>query len=197
MISALLGKDAALAVVLALLVDMILFMPLTLSVLEFDKHKNHAFGPAFVKIVRGTLLNSFILSIILGVLISAFEFKLTTPVNSFTNLLGAAASPCALFALGSSLAGRPLAKDFKEASYMISLKLFIHPLAMWFAMTYVFDVKPIWATAVILVAALPIAGNIFILAQTYGKYTERSSTAILLSTGIAVVTFSVLVGILT
>ena len=80
---------------------------------------------------------------------------------------------------------------------MISLKLFIHPLAMWFAMTYVFDVKPIWATAVILVAALPIAGNVFILAQTYGKYTERSSTAILLSTGIAVVTFSVLVGILT
>ena len=64
-------------------------------------------------------------------------------------------------------------------------------------MTYVFDVRPIWATAVILVAALPIAGNVFILAQTYGKYTERSSTAILLSTGIAVVTFSVLVGILT
>jgi malonate transporter and related proteins len=197
MISALMGPEAALAVVLALLVDLVIFMPLTLSILEIDKNKDHALGPAIVKILRGTFLNPFVLSIGLGVLASAIEFKMPTPIDSFTGLLGAAASPCALFALGASLAGRPLAKDFKEAGYLISFKLLIHPLAMWFAMTQIFDVKPVWATAVILVAGLPIAGNVFILAQTYGTYSERTSTAILISTAIAVVTFSVLVGILT
>ncbi len=210
MIAALLGKDAALAVVLALLVDLIIFMPLTLSILEIDKHnrqsrdnqslKDQPRGDqwsAIFKIFRGTFLNPFVLSIGLGVIVSALSLKLPVPIESFTGLLAAAASPCALFALGASLAGRTLADDANEAGYLIGMKLFIHPLAMWLAMTYIFDVKPMWALAAILVAGLPIAGNVFILAQTYGFYTERTSTAILLSTAIAVVTFSALVGILT
>lgn len=202
MIAALLGPEAALAVALALLVDLIVFMPLTLSILEIDKHNRKSqndqpVGLTIFKIFRGTFLNPFVLSIGLGVIVSALSIKLPVPIDSFTGLLGAAASPCALFALGASLAGRTLSDDFKEAGYMIGVKLFIHPLAMWLAMTYVFNIKPMWALAAVLVAGLPIAGNVFILAQTYGFYTERSSTAILLSTAIAVVTFSVLVGLLT
>ncbi|MEL0108280.1 MAG: AEC family transporter [Rhodospirillaceae bacterium] len=202
MIAALLGKDAALAVALALLVDLIVFMPLTLSILEIDKHNKQVQthqpkSQTILKILRGTFLNPFVLSIGCGVLVSAFNVTLPVPVDSFTGLLGAAASPCALFALGASLAGRSLSDDFKEAGFMIGMKLFIHPLVMWLAMTYVFNVKPMWALAAVLVAGLPVAGNVFILAQTYGFYTERSSTAILLSTAIAVVTFSMLVALLT
>ena len=202
MIAALLGQDAALAVVLALLVDLIFFMPLTLSILEIDKHQGQSrngqpIASTIFKIFRGTFLNPFVLSIGIGVAVSALNFKLPVPIDSITGLLGAAASPCALFALGASLAGRPLADDMKEAGYLIGIKLMIHPLVMWLAMTYLFDVKPMWALAAILVAGLPIAGNAFILAQTYGFYTERTSTAILLSTAIAVATFSMLVGILT
>ena len=74
MIAALLGKEAALTVVLALLVDMVIFTPITLLILEIDKNKNKAFGPAINKIVRGTVLNPFILSIGIGVFFSVVEF---------------------------------------------------------------------------------------------------------------------------
>ena len=93
MISALMGPDAALAVVLALLVDLIIFMPLTLSVLEIDRNRDHALGPAILKILRGTFLNPFVMSIGLGVFVSAVGFKMPTPIESFTGLLGAAARP--------------------------------------------------------------------------------------------------------
>jgi hypothetical protein len=46
------------------------------------------------------------------------------------------------------------------------------------------------------VAALPIGGNVFVVAQSFGIYAARTSTAILVSTIVAVVTFSVLAGLL-
>jgi len=196
LIAALLGPEAALGVVLVLLVDLVLVVPAAIMLIEVARHKDHALADALRKIAKGTLLNPFVLSIALGIAVSALGWRLPAPIDTFTKLLGAAAGPSALFALGASLAGRPLSQDFREAGYMIGWKLFLHPVVMWSAMTFVFDVKPIWATAVILVAALPVAGNVYIIAQTYGVYAARSSTAVLISTAIAVVTVSALVGIL-
>ena len=48
------------------------------------------------------------------------------------------------------------------------------------------------ATIAVLLAALPIGGNLFVVAQNFGIYAARSSTAILVSTALAVVTFSAL-----
>ncbi|MBT4931914.1 MAG: AEC family transporter [Rhodospirillaceae bacterium] len=192
LITALLGIDAALPVVLGWLVDLIVLVPLSIALLEIDRHATGVWLDFTRNVVRGVVLNPFVLSIMAGVVYAASGFGLPAPLASFTGLLGKAAGPCALFALGATLASRPLSEGLGEAATMSIFKLFIHPAAMWISMTMIFDIEPLWATAAILTAAAPVAGNVYIVAQSFGVYVLRASSAILISTAMAVLTLSAL-----
>ena len=109
-------------------------------------------------------------------------------------MLAKAAGPAALFTLGATLAGRPFSDLVAEAVYLSTAKLILYPLVMWFAMTHLFDVDPFWAMTATLVAAAPVAGNVYVIAAGYNVYPVRASSAILVSTGIAVISFSLLSG---
>jgi malonate transporter and related proteins len=196
LISALLGADAALPVVLGWLVDLIVLVPLSIALLEVDRHSTGAWLDFARNVIKGVILNPFVLSIMAGVLYAASGLALPVPLDSFTGLLGKAAGPCALFALGATLASRPLSEGLGEAATMSIFKLFIHPAAMWISMVIVFDIQPLWATAAVLTAAAPVAGNVYIVAQSFGVYVLRASSAILLSTALAVLTLSALAAIL-
>jgi len=52
------------------------------------------------------------------------------------------------------------------------------------------DVPPAWALAGLLNAGIPTAANVFVLAERYGVQPARVSTAVFLSTALAVVTFT-------
>jgi malonate transporter len=79
---------------------------------------------------------------------------------------------------------------------MTFMKLAVHPTALFFTTTLLFDVQPLWATAALLGAALPIAANVFIVARQYDVYVVRTSSAVLVSTAVSVVSVSGLLIIL-
>lgn len=196
LITALLGPEAALPVVLGWLVDLIVLVPLSIALLEGDRHASGVWMDFLRNVLKGVLLNPFVLSILVGVLYAASGFDIPAPLATFTGLLGKAAGPCALFALGATLASRPLSGALSEAVSMSAFKLFIHPAVMWISMVMIFEIEPLWASAAILTAAAPVAGNVYIVAQSFGIYVLRASTAILLSTALAVLTLSALAVIL-
>jgi malonate transporter len=76
------------------------------------------------------------------------------------------------------------------------VKLIIHPAALFLTTTMLFDVQPLWATAALLGAALPIAANVFIVARQYDVYVARTSSAILVSTAVSMISVSVLLVVL-
>ncbi|MGV7246167.1 AEC family transporter [Caballeronia sp. M23-90] len=76
------------------------------------------------------------------------------------------------------------------AACLISLvKLFFYPLLTWLVLKYVLKLEPFWVQAGVLIASLPSAGNIYVLAQRYDADPPRVSAAILLSTIASVGTF--------
>lgn len=196
LVAAAFGQEAAIPLLLGLTLEASVLIPLTITIIESDK----GFGGDWTKLVStvsGSLVrNPLIISIFAGVLVSGLSLPLPTPIANFTDLLGNAAGPCALFALGATLSAFPLSAGLRETSYMSAFKLFVHPAAMWLAMTQIFSIDSLWATVAILGAALPIAANVFILARQYDTYLERSSSSILLSTTISVVTVSTLLTVL-
>ncbi|MHA1597796.1 MAG: AEC family transporter [Alphaproteobacteria bacterium] len=196
LIVAVLGPDAALPVVLAFTVDLVVLVPLSIALLEIDRHRDGGALSIAVKAGRGVIFNPFVLSIAAGMAFSASGWAIPGPVETFTGLLGKAAAPTALFALGATLAGRPLSDAITEALHMSAAKLFVHPLLVWVSLTMLFDVPDAWVTAAVLVAAAPVAGNVYIIASNYRLYVLRASTAVLISTAIAVVSFSALVALL-
>jgi len=193
---ALFGERATVPAVLAMLTDMVLVQTPTMALLEVARSR-HGHPLAVVwKVLKGFASNPLVLAVAAGGAVAALRIELPAPVDSFTELLGRAAGPCALFAIGAKLAGQPVAHRFGEVALMTFGKLVLHPLAIFAAMAFAFGAEADRTVIAVLAAALPIGGNLFVVAQSFGIYAARSSTAILVSTAVAVVTFSLLAGLL-
>jgi predicted permease len=128
-----------------------------------------------------------------GFLWSGLALPIPAPMNAFLALLGGAATPCALFAIGASLAEKTAERPH-VAAWLSSCKLVLHPAAVAVSALWVFELPGYAAAVVIAAAALPVAGNVFIIAQSYGVAPRRVSSAIFLSTGAALISVSVVIG---
>ena len=196
LISTAMGNEAALPIVVGLIIDGVLLIPIAMTIIMAGKGAGGSTLGNVASTLAALTRNPIIVSIFAGLLFSAVgPGELPGSVASFLDLLAAATGPCALFALGATLAGHSVS-GAAEVSYMSAIKLFVHPAALWLAATLVFGVDPLWATAATLGVALPIAANVFIVARQYDTYVERTSSAILVSTAISVVTVSVLLAVL-
>lgn len=136
------------------------------------------------------LLHPFILSTALGFLVAAFSLNQPVAFERFINYLAQAAAPCALFAMGVTLALRPLKRIPVEIGYIVPAKLILHPLVVYVVLQFVGGFDPIWIEAAVLLAALPTATNVFVIGQQYGVWQERASATILITTACSVVTVS-------
>jgi predicted permease len=129
----------------------------------------------------------------LGFIWSASTLPIPQPMNEFLAILGGAATPGALFAIGASLASKS-AERIYIAGWLSFCKLVLHPLAVAVAVLMLFEVDPYAAAVAIAAAALPVAGNVYIIAQHYGVAPQRVSATILISTAISILTVSLVIG---
>lgn len=191
MLVLLLGEGAVGPVMMVLAVDLIVFG--SLIVILITGSRDGRMSPKILWTVAvGLIKNPMIVSISLGLVVSANNLTIPGPVNDFLALLGAAATPGALFAIGASLASKS-AERVAVAGWLSFCKLVLHPAAVAVAALFIFDVDPYAAGVMIAAAALPVAGNVYILAQHYGVAPTRVSAAILLSTAASVVTVSLII----
>jgi predicted permease len=90
--------------------------------------------------------------------------------------------------MGVTLALRPLKRVPHELAPIAFLKLILHPLVCYVVLSWVGNFSEIWLFSAVLLAALPTATNVFVLAQQYHVWVERASASILLTTCISVAT---------
>ncbi|WP_293450904.1 AEC family transporter [Planktotalea sp.] len=192
MLILLMGENAIGPVMLVLAVDLVIFSSLIVILMSIANDGRFALS-IFKTIGIGLLKNPMIVSITLGFAWSATGIPLPTPINSFATLLGAAATPGALFAIGASLASKSTEK-IEVALWLSFCKLILHPLFVAIAAIWVFPLDPYSAGVIIAASALPVAGNVYMLAQHYGVAPQRVSAAILVSTAISIITVSLVIG---
>ena len=193
MLILLLGPQAVGPVLLVLAVDLIVFssiLTMAITGLRAGRVSAQTFGILAMGLVR----NPMIVSVVLGIAWGATGLALPGPVDEFMTLLGAAATPCALFAIGASLSGRS-AERVEVAAWLSFAKLVLHPVAIAGA-CWLFGVSGYAAGVMMAAAALPVAGNVFILAQHYRVAPQRVSTAILLSTAASVLTVTAVIALI-
>jgi malonate transporter len=191
MLVLLMGAEAAPTIIMILVIDLIVFSSLLTALLTFAQQgRVSADLPA--KLAGGLIRNPMIVAMVLGLAWSATGFALPRVANDFLTLLGAAATPGALFAIGASLAGKS-AERASVASWLSFSKLVLHPLAVGVAAFWIFGVPAYAAGVLVAAAALPVAGNVFILAQHYQVAPARVSAAILVSTALSVLTLPLVI----
>ncbi|WP_298294931.1 AEC family transporter [uncultured Litoreibacter sp.] len=191
MLALLMGEAAVGPIMLILAVDLIFFG--SLVVILITGSRDGRVSPAILKTVGlGLIKNPMIVSIVLGFAWSAFAIPIPGPMNEFLSILGGAATPGALFAIGASLASKS-AERIEVAGWLSFCKLVLHPAAVAFAALMVFQVDRYAAAVMIAASALPVAGNVYIIAQHYSVAPQRVSASILISTVISIVTVSLVI----
>lgn len=192
MLALLLGEAALKSVLMVLAVDLFVFGGLI--VILITGARDGRVSPAILLTVGGGLIrNPMIVAIGLGFLWSALGVPVPVPFKAFLDLLGGAATPGALFAIGASLASKSTER-VAVAGWLSFAKLVLHPLAVTGVAVWLFDISAYDRGAMIAAAALPVAGNVYILAQHYGVAPQRASAAILVSTMLSIVTVPLVIG---
>ena len=191
MLVVLMGPAAAASVLLVLAIDLIVFSSV-ITLLMTARREGALSRGTIGLLAMGLVKNPMILSMTLGFAWSATGLPVPAPVNEFLAILGAAATPGALFAIGCSLATKSTER-LGVALWLSFCKLILHPAAVALAAYLIFRVDPARAGVMVAAAALPVAGNVYILAQHYGVAPQRVSASILISTAVSILTVSTVI----
>ncbi|NOD76772.1 MULTISPECIES: AEC family transporter [unclassified Ruegeria] len=184
---ALLFSEAAIGPVMVVLtVDLVVFSSLIVILINGGRDGKLTLG-TFKLIGLGLVKNPMIVSISAGLVWSSLEIPVPGPFYDFLTILGGAATPGALFAIGASLAGKS-AERIEIAAWLSFCKLVIHPVCVAVVLLWLMPIDIFPATVAIAAAALPVAGNVYMLAAHYGVAPQRVSAAILLSTATSILT---------
>lgn len=205
---ALLGPASAGPVIVTIVVDMVITSSLCVALSRLDDAEGHgreAMLDAGKKALRGVATNPMPWAILLGAVASYVQFRLPGPVEKTAWLLADAASPVALFTIGAVLARSQIQSNhpMPMSDYLpvAVMKLLLHPLLVLAVGTAArqlgLPLDPFALTVMVLVAALPSASNVSLLAERLGADNGRIARIILVTTVAAFVTFSGAVSLLT
>lgn len=187
------GTDAAVPVALIFCFENIMHFTLTPAMMALAGRDDETPARMVLKVVRQVLTHPFIVAVILGVGAAVTGWQPPAAAARLIDYLAQAAAPCALFAMGVTLALRRTERRVPRAlGYIVPMKLIGHPLIMLAGLTLMGPFDPLWVGTAVLLAALPTASNVFVIAQQFNTWVDRASASILATTLISVVSVSLL-----
>ncbi len=216
LLAAILGASAASPTIISITIDMVLTSSLCIALSRLDGADEHGAAKAARQALGGILQNPMPWSILLGALASATRVVLPGPIDRTVSMLAQAASPVALFTIGAVLARSALLAREHRASArvaaamgtastapaqaplgdivpLVAIKLVAHPLLVFGAARVAaalgFPLSAPSLVALVLVAALPSASNVSMLAERFGADNGRIARIILWTTVAAFFSF--------
>lgn len=201
---ALLGAPAAGPVIVTILVDMVFTTSLCIALSRLGTGAENSANDrqAAAKALKGLAANPMPWAILLGAGVSALQLQLPQPLAQTVGLLADAASPVALFTIGAVLARSQMLAQLDVAHHVpwqeyvpvAAIKLLVHPVLVLLvgsaALRMGVPMDRFALTALVLLAALPSASNVSLLAERYGADNGRIARIILASTMVSFLTFS-------
>lgn len=144
--------------------------------------------------LRSMLLNPIIIAIVLGLLAGLAGFVPPGPLDRILEMLGLAAIPAALFALGAGQAHYRAAGDIGEMAAVSAIKLLLHPLLVWLLAGPMLGLEPATAGTVVLAAAMPVGINVYLMARQHDCHVASAASAMIVTTALSLLTVGVLLG---
>ena len=144
----------------------------------------------------GLVTNPILWGIAGGLLLNFLGVPLPPMLDQFAAMLGGAALPTALFALGANLSRFRLTRTLRESLLLTGLKTLAQPALIYVLGAYVFDLAPVSLAVAVTMAALPTGINAYLFAARYDVAAPEATSTILLSTLLSTVTLAFLLAAL-
>ena len=179
--------DAAIPVVSLVLVfnSLALWTLVTVSV-EWARTGRASFA-GFAETAKNVVANPVVASILAGAAWGWAGLPLPGVADRTLDLLGQAAVPLSLIALGMGLGEFSVRDAWRESAAICVLKLGAQPLAV-FALARLLDLPPLETQAIVLLAAMPVGANVYLMAREFGALPGPVAASLVVSTALAAFT---------
>jgi predicted permease len=134
-----------------------------------------------LKPVLSTLKNPIVAALLLGLALNLAHVGLPAPLLRVLDMLGMAASPCALLSLGASVASLKPGRWAATGAVVLG-KLLLLPLGVAALSVFVFHLPMAAAMVLIVLASCPVGINAAFVVKPAGGGAQLVNSAILLST---------------
>jgi predicted permease len=139
-------------------------------------------GPMLLGILRQSLLHPVVLPVLAGMAWRMAGLTLPPVADNMLQTLGQAGVPLCLILIGASLAQHGLAVDPRALLGRVLLKLLLLPALVAAAGWWLFGLRGLALSVLVMAAALPIGSNALLFAQRYRTREGEASAVIVVST---------------
>jgi predicted permease len=174
-------------------VHLALGLVLAILVVEYMVVKSRQFKSYFFDLIK----NPLIISMALGLVLSIFKSNnfFISQIQKPIAMLGATASPVALFSLGAFFKGKFVRSHLKLSLIATSIKLLLFPIAMILLARWAgFDKEQIAISG--LLSGMPLAVTAFVISEKYKLDQAFVANTILISAIASIVTISIFLTVL-
>ena len=189
------GAEAAAPVALIFCFESLVFFSLVPLLNAISGAQSASIRAVMLETARKIALNPFIIATVLGVAAALMKVQMPKGIDQLLLFLQNSAAPVALFTLGVTVALR--FENFRAAfrvmrtiAPILGLKLLVHPALALLCLSVLGPFEDAWVYTAVLMASLPPALNVFILARQYDTYIEEASNAVLMGTIISILTLT-------
>jgi predicted permease len=186
------GPEASLPLFLIIAFHSATFMPLTVGLIQWSRERGVSPRSQVGAVLGQILRNPIVMGLLLGFLVNRTGMTLPGPVDRLAELMGGAAVPCALFAMGASLASYPFAGEGSAAVTLTVLKLVLHPLLVWTVAVPILSLEGLWVAVAVVMGGMPSGVNVYLFGARYGAAPSVAARTVLLTSLLSMGTISVL-----
>ena len=181
------GQPAVLPAAVATVFVAAVMFPVTVILIESDRRS--AGGPSVrpIALVKQILLNPMVLSTLIGLAWAIAGLPIPAPVAAYLNIIAAALTPCALFAIGLGLSVEGLRANLAASLALAAVKLLIMPLIVY-GLCVAFGLNPLYTVAAVVCAAVPTAKTVYVLAHEYKVEEPLVAATVSITTMLSVAT---------
>jgi malonate transporter and related proteins len=188
------GHSSLAPAVIATIMTVCVLFAAAIVLIELGLQTEKRLGATLVRVAKSLVTNPLLVAPFAGACWSGAGLTITGGAEAFLKLLGAAASPCALVALGLFLGEKSTASAARTTTMLVALKLVAQPVLTWWLAFHVFTLPPLWAKTAVILSALPTGTGPFMLAEFYRREASVTSSTILFSTLLSLITVTLCLG---
>jgi predicted permease len=181
-----LGEASLPAVSLVLVFNSLTLWTLVTVSVEWARHRDFSLR-GLRRTLKGVATNPVVASILGGTAFGFLGVPLPSIIGVPMALIGQAAIPLSLIALGMGLAEFGVREGWRESAAITILKLVAQPLAVY-AIALALSLPPLETAAVVMLAALPVGANVYLMSRHFGVLSGAIASSIVLTTALAAVT---------
>jgi len=158
-----------------------------ITVMEIVRNRGGRIAALPGKVLRAVFRNALIVGLALGFVVNLTDAPVPGVLDNAIDMVVRAALPAALFGLGGVLYRYRPEGDLRTILFIVAVSLILHPAVSW-GLGHLFGVTQSAQRSIIVTAAMAPGVNAYVFADMYGRARRVAASAVLIGTGLTILT---------